>query len=345
MHELIKSSIEAHGGLDRWAQMRQISATFAPGGIALKQRGQEAFTRRPTRVTIDTRAQKTIFGSFLADGQCAVFEPHRTAVETVEGTVLEELADARGSFARMPAGAPWSAAQLAYFAGYAMWMYLTVPFSLLRGRRVRGNRAPGRSWRNVARVASDFPAIVPSPIPSGQTIYFDSKGLIRRHDYTAEGLRQCAGCALSLRPSGIRRGFIFPTRRCAHPRDIDRTPHKDLHRHLGSAQRHQSSLARVTAQRPRLASHFSPNIPLEVLVVDRRLLGTGLGMFALGTDSFVVAGVLPEIARGFDSQHRRCGADDDRLCRDARDPRADHCGAGIACFAVSACCSGGSRFS
>lgn len=34
--------------------------------------------------------------------------------------------------------------------------------------------------------------------------------------------------------------------------------------------------------------------------MDRRLLVLTLGMFALGTDSFVMAGVLPEIARGFD---------------------------------------------
>ena len=33
--------------------------------------------------------------------------------------------------------------------------------------------------------------------------------------------------------------------------------------------------------------------------MDRRLLVLALGMFALGTDSFVVAGVLPEIAQGF----------------------------------------------
>jgi predicted MFS family arabinose efflux permease len=33
--------------------------------------------------------------------------------------------------------------------------------------------------------------------------------------------------------------------------------------------------------------------------MDRRLLVLALGMFALGTDSFVVAGVLPEISRGF----------------------------------------------
>jgi predicted MFS family arabinose efflux permease len=33
--------------------------------------------------------------------------------------------------------------------------------------------------------------------------------------------------------------------------------------------------------------------------MDRRLLVLALGMFALGTDSFVVAGVLPEISQFF----------------------------------------------
>ena len=34
--------------------------------------------------------------------------------------------------------------------------------------------------------------------------------------------------------------------------------------------------------------------------MDKRLLILALGMFALGTDSFVMAGVLPQISRGFD---------------------------------------------
>ena len=39
--------------------------------------------------------------------------------------------------------------------------------------------------------------------------------------------------------------------------------------------------------------------------MDLRLLVLALGMFALGTDNFVIAGLLPEIARGFnkDSAH------------------------------------------
>src|SRR4051794_4468624 len=38
---------------------------------------------------------------------------------------------------------------------------------------------------------------------------------------------------------------------------------------------------------------------MEGLQMDRRLLVLALGMFALGTDSFVVAGLLPDIARDF----------------------------------------------
>ncbi len=98
MHDLLELSIGAHGGLERWNQLRQISATAAIGGIALKQRGQEAFTQMPTRVTVDTREQKTIFDPFLALGQRGIFEPSRTVIESFDGTLLEELKDPRNSF-------------------------------------------------------------------------------------------------------------------------------------------------------------------------------------------------------------------------------------------------------
>jgi len=32
MQQLVALSLEAYGGFDRWHQLRQISATFAPGG-------------------------------------------------------------------------------------------------------------------------------------------------------------------------------------------------------------------------------------------------------------------------------------------------------------------------
>lgn len=66
MHDLIDLSIGAHGGLERWDRICQVSATFAPRGLRLRQRGQEAFALMPTRVTVNTGVQKTILEPFLA---------------------------------------------------------------------------------------------------------------------------------------------------------------------------------------------------------------------------------------------------------------------------------------
>jgi hypothetical protein len=153
----------------RYGKSPQISP---PGGPAFKQRGQEAFTRMPTRVTVDTRRQKTTFGPFLAPGQCAVYEPDRTTVETVDGTLLEELEHPRDSFK----GPPWSATQLAYFAGYAIWMYFTVPFSLLRDGIACEESEPwvedAETWRAL-KVAFPSSYVTHS---TEQTLYFDAKG-------------------------------------------------------------------------------------------------------------------------------------------------------------------------
>jgi hypothetical protein len=227
MQALVALSIEAHGGLDRWHQLRQISATFAPGGIGLKQRGQEAFTRMPTRVTVDTREQKTIFRPFLASEQFGIFEADRTTVETSDGALLEELKNPRDSFKIMPAGTPWSATQLAYFAGYAMWMYLTVPFSLLREgiqcEEVEPWVEDGEIWRALKVI---FPKSYVTH-STEQTIYLDGKGLIRRHDYIAE-VSGDVKVAHYLYDHQTFDGMVFPTRRRAHFRGVDRQPQKNL---------------------------------------------------------------------------------------------------------------------
>jgi len=223
MHDLIKSSIEAHGGLAQWNQIRQISANFAAGGPAFKQRGQEAFTQIPMRVTVDTREQRTIFGPFLAPGQCAVYEPDRTTVETVDGTLLEELKNPRDSFK----GPPWSATQLAYFAGYAIWMYLTVPFSLLSDGIECEETQPweegGETWRAL-KVTFPKSYVTHS---TEQTLYFDAKGLIRRHDYTVD-VSGGAKAAHYLYDHRTFDGIVFPTKRRVHLRGPDRQPQKEL---------------------------------------------------------------------------------------------------------------------
>jgi hypothetical protein len=224
VQDLIKSSIEAHGGLARWNQVRQISATLIPAGLALQLRGQEAFANSPTRVTVNTRAQRTVFGPFLAPGQCGSFEPDRTAVETVDGAVLEELINPRQSF---KPEAPWSGPQLAYFAGYAVWTYFTLPFSLLRDGVQCEEIEP---WTEDGETSRALKVTFPKSYvthSSEQVLYFDGKGRIRRQDYSVD-IAGGSTAAHYVHDHQEFDGIIFPTRRRIYPRGPDQQPNKDM---------------------------------------------------------------------------------------------------------------------
>src|SRR3546814_8173606 len=51
-------------------------------------------------------------------------------METGEGDVLAERTDPRAAFAGHDLDTPWDPLHGMYFASYAMWSYLTAPFSL-----------------------------------------------------------------------------------------------------------------------------------------------------------------------------------------------------------------------
>jgi hypothetical protein len=227
MHDLIDLAIGTHGGLARWERLSRVSAMFKPGGLGLILRGQEAFTKSPTRVTIDTREQRTRFEPFITEGRRAVFEPDRTAVEGCQGNLLEELRNPRASFGDGGTTDPWSGAQLAYFAGYAMWTYLTLPFSLVKPGFVFEETEPyvedGDTWRAVNIV---FPASLVTHCAE-QTLYIDQRGLIRRHDYSVD-ISNGAKAAHYLYDHREFEGFVFPTRRRIYPRGEDRTPQTDI---------------------------------------------------------------------------------------------------------------------
>jgi hypothetical protein len=224
MLDLIQQSIDAHGGLERWKSIQKVVATFTPGGLALQQRGQEAFAGRPTRATIHTGMQRVTFDPFLAPGQIGIYAPHRAAVEQADGTVLEALMGPRDSF--LP-GVPWSAPQLAYFVGYALWTYFNLPFALLREgidlEEIEPWVQDGESWRAV-RVTFPKSFVTHS---TEQVLYFDAKGLIRRHDYSVEiaGGSKVAHYLYDHQDIG---GIPFATRRRIYSCGPDGQPNKDV---------------------------------------------------------------------------------------------------------------------
>lgn len=228
MQELVKLAIDAHGGLEQWTQVRQISAALAVSGLGLKQRGPvgDAVAAHPMRVSVDTREQKTMFEPFAAPGQNGIYLPHRTAIASLDGGLVDALDNPRDSLKEVALGAAWSAPQVLYFLGYSLWMYLTLPFSFLEDgvqcEEVEPLVESDETWRALKVT---YPASYPSHSPE-QIHYFDDKGLMRRQDYTVD-VRQNLGVAHYLYEHQNVDGLVFPTQRRIYARGPDGAPLRD----------------------------------------------------------------------------------------------------------------------
>jgi hypothetical protein len=246
MHELIKIAIDAHGGLEQWKRVRQISAAFRASGPSFTQRGPvgDAFAALPMQVAVDTTEQKVILEPFVALGQKGIYRPHRTIVESSEGRLVEALDNPRDTLRTLASGNPWSAPQVLYFIGYSLWMYFTLPYSFLQDgvkcEEVEPWVEEGETWRALKVT---YPDSYPSH-STEQTHYFDSKGLMRRQDYTVD-VRQNLVISHYIYDHRTFDGFVFPTRRRIYARGPDRAPLKE--RLLISADLNDFKLSRVTA--------------------------------------------------------------------------------------------------
>jgi hypothetical protein len=82
---------------------------------------------------------------------------------------------------------------VAYFASYALWSYLTIPFLYTYPGFVCEEIAPweedGEQWRPLKVT---FPDSIASHTRN-QTSYFGPDGLLRRHEYTVDVLGNAPG--------------------------------------------------------------------------------------------------------------------------------------------------------
>jgi hypothetical protein len=112
----------------------------------------------------------------------------------------------------------WDRLDVLYFGGYALWNYLTLAFLLLNPgfvvNEIESWDEDGERWRRLHVI---FPANVP-PHCTEQIFYFNYRGFIVRHDYTAEVFGKWAKAAHYSREHKDFNGFVIPTRRRVFPR-------------------------------------------------------------------------------------------------------------------------------
>jgi hypothetical protein len=216
---LLDEVLQAHGGVERWRGARRIRAQVRSGGLLVR-------TRMPgTRfadyeLTVEVAEPRFTARPFPQSGQRAVFDRGVVRIETDGGETVANRPEPRPEFfgrSGLRRNLRWDALDSTYFAGYAMWNYLTTPF-LLTGEDVDASEGEpwsqdGEKWR---RLEVTFPPGLDTH-SARQTFYFDERGLLRRHDYVAEVVGRLAHGAHYCADHVEAGGLTFPTRRWVRP--------------------------------------------------------------------------------------------------------------------------------
>ncbi|MEV7807053.1 alpha/beta hydrolase [Microbispora sp. NPDC088329] len=217
MTDLLNTVLEAHGGPARWREARSISARQFSNGALWPLKGHLGAVDDVT-VTVDLHRQFTTHAPFLGPDRRTAFTPDRVAIETTEGEVVEELRNPRASFAGHEPATPWTALQLAYFTGYAMWTYLTEPISLafpgVRTEEIEPWTEDGEKFR---RLKVTYPPEIATH-SAEQILYVDTDGLLRRRDYNVD---VAGGVPSAHYISGHQEvsGLVIPATRMIYARD------------------------------------------------------------------------------------------------------------------------------
>ena len=177
MNQTLKKAIDAYGGQDAWTKAKSIEAEFSAKGLAFIFKQRPKFKR--AKITLDISRP---FSRIAPIGRnrdiSGILDGPDVHLENANGEIVRERRNARKYF---PGGRRffyWDDLDMAYFANYAMWNYLTLPALIMRKDII---------WNELE--AGLVEAIFPIEIPThsqNQRFRFDREtGLLLQHDYTA----------------------------------------------------------------------------------------------------------------------------------------------------------------
>jgi hypothetical protein len=130
MNDLLDSAVAAHGGLDRWNQVKSITVDAAITGAiwALKNQGDAL---KDVRFEVDTTRERLTM-DFAGQDKRSVFEPHRVVMQRSDGALTGEALWTYLCAGTKPLD-PTS------------WTAVSVPRALFPGQRFDDDRAVRRS--------------------------------------------------------------------------------------------------------------------------------------------------------------------------------------------------------
>jgi hypothetical protein len=220
MHSLLEIVINAHGGLNTWSKINNIKFRAKIDGLLWQMKGQPELLN-DTYITVDTKKQFLTYQS--ANGNLSTsYDPNCVRLNLQNG-YLDKLENPRESFAAHTKETQWTALQTIYFASYAMWNYINIPFVFAKfdyqEQEIEPWKENGEVWKRLKVI---FPQHIATHTPV-QTFYIDDSGLIRRHDYKVDIIGTSIGSAHYLYDYKDINGIKISTKRKVFARLEDNT--------------------------------------------------------------------------------------------------------------------------
>lgn len=210
--EVIQRSIKRHGGMQRYEQIdRIVCRVYTLGGFGMARRGLNTQFAMPNIVTLMPRQRMAVLHDYPRPGRDCIFDNGKVAeVTTGEAPVFEHDNHRVHMLSVSRFRRPWTTLDAAYFFGYAMTHYASLPFSLAGVKVVGMKTRRSGDWRD--RIDFEYPdgAHTHSKL---ETIYFDESGLLMRHDYRPEVSSPIARAANFLLEYKSFDGYLITERR------------------------------------------------------------------------------------------------------------------------------------
>lgn len=213
--ELVDALIEGHGGRARWRAVDSIEAALSSGGLAFALKWQPFALRWLQAVVRPHAREVTLYGYGRPEWR-GIWTPDEVRLVDAGGDTVARRTSPRQAFARSGRVLRWDALDMLYFAGYALWNYLSFPF-LLEAPGVTAIEKPAAGPPGSRLIEAWFDDGVPTH-SRVQRFHVDASLRLVRHDYTADVLGRFATAANFCRASQVVDGLRFYTRRRVVPR-------------------------------------------------------------------------------------------------------------------------------
>jgi hypothetical protein len=210
MNDLLQKAVVAHGGLQRWNKISNVTVAASLTGAIWFVKSQGDYLKDVV-MNVDTKKER-MTTDFPGQDKRFIFTPERIVMEKRDGALIQARDNPEKSFEGQTRETPWDDLHVAYFQGEALWTYLNTPFLYTQQgfetEEIASTEVDGETWR---RLRITFPDRIKSHTRE-QISCFGPDGLIRRHDYTVDILGGATGLNYATDYREVE-GIIFPTKR------------------------------------------------------------------------------------------------------------------------------------